>query len=125
MTCYCDFDDQPTVYSATIRRSRKPYSCSECDGAILPGDQYERAFMVFEGYPSTYRTCEPCVNLRTWVRNNVPCLCWLHEGGDQSMAEAIEEATFRAPDETRGLWFGFLRRKVERERFHKSRRSAP
>jgi ADP-ribose pyrophosphatase YjhB (NUDIX family) len=36
--------------------------------------------------------------------------------------EAIEEAKYRAPDETAGLKFGFLRRLVIRDNLNRSRR---
>ena len=116
--CYCDYD-QPQVYRASIVRARKTYECEECGGPIKPGEQHESAFGVLDGWTYAPRTCARCVDMRTWVKNNVPCLCWSHGGADTDMAEAIEEATMRAPDETRGLWFGFLRRKVLRDRHNK------
>ena len=121
--CSCDFD-QPAFYNRTTPRARKPYRCEECNGQILPGEQYERVTGKWEGYVDTYLTCERCVDLRTWVQNNVPCLCWSHGGGDEMMAEAIDDAIDRAPDETAGLKFGFLRRKVLRDRHNAAAKRA-
>jgi hypothetical protein len=121
--CSCDYDP-PSVYSATKPRARKRYCCKECDGLILPGEQYERVFAVWDGSPGTIRTCGHCHDLRVWVRNNVPCLCVMHGNMDEEMSEAVESACWRAPLETAGLKFGFLRRKVLRERFNEQRRAA-
>lgn len=120
ISCSCDFD--PAVFYRTrVVTARKPHKCEECSGEIRPGDKYEYVSAKWEYEIDTFHTCSHCVDLRTWVRNNVPCLCWMHGGGDESMEEAIEDARDRAPLETIGLRFGFLRRKVRRERFYAAR----
>ena len=121
--CECDYDS-PSVYSATKPRARKRYCCEECGSPILPGDRYENVFGVWDGWATTFRTCEQCHDLRVWVKNNVPCLCVMHGNMDEEMSEAVESACYRAPDETRGLKFGFLRRKILRRRFNEQRRAA-
>lgn len=121
--CSCDYDP-PEFYRMAIRRARKPHKCEECNGPILPGDAYEYASGKWEGYFSTFFTCEACRDLRVWVKNNVPCLCWAHGNGDEDMKEAIDEAYWRAPDEVVGLKFGFLRRKILRDRRNAARRAA-
>jgi hypothetical protein len=120
MDCYCDEGDPPRFYWSRRPKSRKEWKCDECGGSSKSGERYERVTASWEApYIDTFTTCARCVDLRTWVENNIPCLCWSHGNSDQAMAEAIEDATFRAPDETRGLWFGFLRRKVLRDRHNK------
>lgn len=113
--CFCDFDPAQ-VYSVRLPRARKEYRCEECKGKIRVSEQYERVFAVWDNWPSTIRTCERCRDLRVWVKNNVPCLCWSHGNADQDMADAIDEAVSRAHEETVGLRFGFLRRKEARDR---------
>ena len=56
------------------------------------------------------KTCEPCRDLRQWVANNLPCFCWAHGNLLDDAKEAVDEARHRAPLETPGLLFGFLRR---------------
>ena len=118
--CVCDYDPAE-FYSATIRRARKQYKCEECCGIILPGDQYEYVVGRWDGYLDQYKTCSRCVDLRTWVKNNIPCVCWAHGNLHEDLRESVEEAACRAPDETVGIRFGFLRRreaisKLNRER---------
>lgn len=120
--CYCDYD-APSVYRCEIRKARKQHSCEECGGAILPGDRYEYVAGLWEGYFNYYKTCQHCVDIRTWTKNNVPCLCWAHGNTIEDCKEAIEDARDRAPDETIGLRFGFLRRIVARDRFYRERRA--
>jgi len=119
--CSCSYD-MPDVYWSKIRRARKTHSCYECGNAILPGDQYEYAFGVYNGDPPyTPHTCEPCIDIRTWVKNSVPCFCWAHGNMIEDAKEAVNEAHYRAPQETVGLRFGLLRRIELRDRFHAAR----
>jgi hypothetical protein len=113
--CSCDYDP-PEFYNLTVRVSRKPRVCYECGSRIKPGDRYERASGKWDGKIITFETCEPCLNLRQWVKNNVPCLCILHGNQSEENRNAVEAAIERAPQETRGLWFGYLRQTIIRER---------
>lgn len=121
--CYCDYDP-PEFHSRYIRVARKSHKCEECGGPILSGERYEYVAGKWEGYFNYFKTCERCVDLRQWVQNNVPCFCWAHGNMTEDAAEAVEEAVFRAPTETVGLRFGFLRRKVLRSRHNKAARAA-
>lgn len=120
--CYCDYDP-PTVYNSTTPRAKKIYKCGECSGPILPGERYERVFGIWDGNADTFLTCERCVDLRTWVKNNVPCLCLVHGNQDEQNDMAVRDARYRAPLETGGLLFGFLRRQVLRERHNQRARA--
>ncbi len=108
--CFCDYDP-PSIYRATRQKARKEHKCFECCAPIHPGEEYEYVFGVWEGYADSYKTCARCLSVRTWVTINVPCTCWAHGNMLDDCAEAIKEASLRAPDETRGLRFGFLRRR--------------
>lgn len=113
--CSCDYDPCE-VYSARIAKARKPYRCEECGTGISTGEQYERAFGVSYGHTFEAFTCERCVDLRRWVKNNVPCTCWAHGNLHDDLRSSVKAAYERAPDEVRGLWFGFLRRLLLIER---------
>lgn len=121
--CYCEYE-QPELHTTLIRKARKQYKCDECRGLICPGDKYETARALWEGEFSSYRTCQHCVDLRTWVSNNIPCFCWAYTNLQEDCHEAISDARDRAPEETRGLHFGFLRRIVIRDKFNKARQAA-
>lgn len=123
MDCSCDFDPAE-FYSSEMRRARKQYRCEECPGHILPGEMHEYVSGKWDGYFSAFRTCQRCVDLRQWVKNNVPCLCWMHGNSDESLKEAVDGAYRRARDEVTGLKFGLLRRFVLRDRFNAVRRDS-
>jgi hypothetical protein len=114
MDCFCDYD-APEVYSSTKPKARKPHQCEECGGPILPGEKYEYVFGKWDGYVSTFKTCERCFDIRQWVKNNVPCFCWAHGNMIEDAKEAVAEAQYRAKAETVGLQFGLLRRIVLRD----------
>lgn len=122
LDCVCDYDP-PEFYSCHVRRSRKQHRCEECLGTILPGEEYEVVAAKWDGYISQFKTCERCFDIRQWVQNNVPCLCWAHGNMIEDCKEAVEEAVFRAPAETTGLRFGFLRRLHARDKFNRARAS--
>jgi hypothetical protein len=107
--CYCDYEPCE-VYSARVARARKAYRCEECRAEIVPGEHYERAFGISYGMTFEAFTCARCCDLRQWVKNNVPCTCWAHGNLHEDLRNSVEAAASRAPDETRGLRFGFLRR---------------
>jgi len=113
--CYCDYDPA-AIYKARVHTSRKDRRCEECGRGIAKGTRYERVDGLYEGYWFTFFTCEPCMDLRQWVKNSVPCFCWEHGNMIDAAKEAVSEAHWRASDEVVGLRMGFLRRlhKVER-----------
>jgi len=112
--CFCDYD-APAFYDAKLRKARKHYRCDECHRAILAGEQYERVSGKWDGSLSTFITCISCLDLRTWLTNSLPCFCWAHGNMISDAKDAIDDAYSRSPEEARGLWFGFLRRRSRRE----------
>jgi hypothetical protein len=119
--CSCDYD-APVFYIQEIRKARKVHKCDECAGTVAVGETYEHVRGKWE-YVDTFKTCQRCHNIRQWVKNNVPCLCWSHGNTIEDCREAIVEAQYRAKDETRGLYFGFLRRLVARNKINALRRA--
>ena len=121
--CSCDYDP-PAFYLRSTPKARKRHHCHECGGTISPEETYERVCAKWEDGVDTIKTCERCVDLRTWVKNNVPCLCIMHGNQDEECQEAIDAACSRAPLETVGLRFGYLRRKEMRSRHNQQTRAA-
>ncbi|AWI90240.1 hypothetical protein C0214_19455 [Methylobacterium sp. DM1] len=117
--CYCDYD-APEFYRVEIRKARKSFRCEECGGPIKPGEKYEFVAGSWDHYVSQFRTCERCHDIRVWVKNNVPCFCWAHGNMVDDAREAVSEAAWRAPEETKGLRFGFARRLLLRDRHNKT-----
>jgi len=108
--CYCD-DNSPEFYSVRTVTARKPHRCDECRKvAIAPGEKYEYVSGLWDGNFNYFKTCHACKDLATWVAFNVPCVCLAHGEMIERCKEAVIEARDRAPDETRGLYFEFLRR---------------
>lgn len=121
--CFCDFDS-PEFYDKYQPTARKRHKCCECGGDIMPGEKYEYVSGKWDGQFDTFKTCERCCDLRIWVKNNVPCHCFVHGNQDEQNENAIDEAYGRAKDEVRGLMFGYLRRKYLREKLNEQRRKA-
>jgi hypothetical protein len=119
--CYCDYDP-PDFCHIEIRRARKPHKCDECGGMIIPNEPYEYTRAKWEGCIDNFKICERCYDIRVWTKNNVPCLCWAYGNIIEDCKSAIDEATWRASEETRGLRFGLLRRIVARDKLNRTRR---
>lgn len=121
--CFCDYDP-PEFCHVKIRRSRKQRKCTECGGLIIAGELYEHTRGKWDGYLDTFNTCERCHDIRIWTKNNVPCLCWAYGNMIEDCKEAVQKAAWRAPAETVGLQFGFLRRLVKRDKLNTERRTS-
>lgn len=110
MICACP-DQHIEFYHAEIRRARKSHRCDECAHDIQPGERYEHVRGKWEGDPGTYRTCELCLDLRTWMKNQVPCFCWTHGGTIQDAVDCLDELyAISDREEIVGVKFTFLRR---------------
>jgi RNase P subunit RPR2 len=106
MDCYCDYEPA-RVYSATLRTARKPHTCDECGRQIVPGTKYEMVFGVWD-FPSTFRTCAACLEIRRFVKESVPCFCVHHA----NLHEDARNTADHYGHEADGLRFGVLRRIV-------------
>lgn len=122
MSCFCDYD-APSVYRRSTPIARKRHYCEECSGFIEPGEQYEYVAGKWDDF-GTFKTCIRCHDLRQWVKNNVPCLCWAHGNIWEDCYYAVEDAHQRARGEVPGLMFGFLRRRELISRHNSRARSA-
>jgi len=105
MSCYCDFEE-PSVYNKTTPKARKVHRCSECGATIQKGERYENVSGVWDGYADTYKTCERCLDLRNFVEDNVPCICW-HHG---NIIDECRDAAREYGEQGDGLLFGTYRR---------------
>ena len=106
--CYCDYES-PEVYSSKRVRARKEYRCYECSSKIAVGERHEYAFGVADGFSYQPRTCASCLDIRQFVKNNIPCFCWAHGNMLEDAKNTVEAAYLQAPDEVRGVGFGLGR----------------
>lgn len=109
MRCYCD-EVTPSVYKIKIRLARKPHVCSECFRKIHAGEKYEHVFGIWDGLPSTFKTCERCLALKEFITAHVPCFCVSHGNLIDDLIETARE------HDTAGLLFGAYRRLVKIQR---------
>lgn len=115
--CVCDFDP-PVLYRAEVRRARKAWTCEECGGPIQPGDTYEVATGLNDGWWWRYRTCQPCLDgPRGFVEKN--CGCFEHGGIREHLTDVFREYPFEHP----GVKFRLGRMLVEMRRRRSSSRS--
>jgi hypothetical protein len=71
--------DSPDFFEKReVRKSRKSFTCSECENDIPAGSSYERVIAKFKEMSSlvTYRTCQNCV----FVRDNLLKEDWYPAG---------------------------------------------
>jgi hypothetical protein len=85
--CCCYDAPQPEFHSAVKRKARKRHQCCECRIDIRPGDHYESVAGKWEGELSMYKTCLPCVELRTKLAED--CGCWVYGGLYDDIAERL------------------------------------
>ncbi len=63
----CFQGDSPSVYRKETPRARVAHECIECRTEIPPGDRYELASGLWDGRWDHFKTCGPCVVLRSEV----------------------------------------------------------
>jgi len=67
MECSCtidiDHDGCGSFHKEKIQTARKKHICNECSRDILPGEQYEYVFGVWDN-PQVYKTCLDCQSIR-------------------------------------------------------------
>ena len=87
--CMIEDGERAVVYSKRMSRAKKQYQCAECRRTIARGEQYHRAFMVYDGYASTFRTCQNCAVAVEWLTEN--CGGAMHGGIEQDISEHVSE----------------------------------
>lgn len=120
MSLYCDFGDYAEFYKSKTQQSRKQRECDECGGPIEVGEEYERAFMVYESIPETFLTCCRCLPMADWVLRN--CGCRMHA----DLWRHLEEDVFQEmrSDLAPGVRFKVGRWLVMRRRWRAAQTSA-
>ncbi len=66
--------------SESTPTARRQHKCCECQGAILPGQKYQRAAGQWDGRMDVFKTCMPCVEARDWATSQME---WC--GGDDHL----------------------------------------
>lgn len=91
---WCDLES-PSCYREIVRRARKPHTCGDCKGQILPGERYTYISGIWDGDPSSYHRCADCTHLRCEIKRETgsdDCMAlngllgWLHEYKDNVTA---------------------------------------
>lgn len=59
--------------STQRRRARKAHVCCECSQPIAVGEVYEYVSGIWDGSPSSYKTCLSCVE----IRDHFSCEGWI------------------------------------------------
>lgn len=60
-----DDNNSAKAYWERLVTARKEHDCCECgDGAIKPGQQYEKISGIWDDGPETYKTCLSCKEIR-------------------------------------------------------------
>lgn len=54
----------PSAFSEKERKARKPHECCECNQEIKIGEKYQYCSGIWDGEPSSYKTCLSCLTLR-------------------------------------------------------------
>lgn len=61
---YCDFDNGPECYQEIWRKARKDHKCCECYRDIKKGEKYQYISGIWDGRPSSFKTCKQCATIR-------------------------------------------------------------
>jgi len=100
----CDCGDGPETYRESRPKAKKQHKCCECGRAIQPGETYRHLWGVWDGDPKTFKTCDDCLGLEDWARDQMDCFCprfgdlrqevldMVHDSGEQ---DVIAEGTRR------------------------------
>lgn len=110
--CYCDSGDSPDIYHTETRRARVRHKCYECSGPILQGEVYERNSSLYEGSWDVAKTCNRCLDVRTYVTAHAPCFCWRHGAMLDDAKEVIEEHGHASA----GFYIGAMKRLLRAQR---------
>ena len=109
-SCSCDIDEAADVYVTKVKKARVQHRCEECFNAILPGEQYHEARMLYDGSWERYTTCCRCMALEAWVKAHIPCFnqCRMHGRLLDDVHSTLEDVLLK--NDVPGLKFGALRR---------------
>jgi len=54
----------PEAFTEKVRKARKEHKCCECHEEIKAQESYQYCSGIWDGEPSSYKTCLSCVTLR-------------------------------------------------------------
>lgn len=80
-------ENGPSCSTTQIRAARKQHKCCECREPIMPGARYEYTSGIWDGQPSSFKTCLLCVE----IRNHFACTSGWEFG---AVWEQLEESFF-------------------------------
>ena len=92
--CSCTDYDSAKVYRSEIRKARKVHECCECGEDIERGQKYEYVAGCWDGNWSDYRTCLPCVAIRTHYCK----FGWLFGELDSTLRECVGVGLTEVPE---------------------------
>lgn len=95
--CYCDYGDGPSVFDEKTVKAKKAHKCSECRGAILPGEAYLKTWGIWDGEASTFKRCADCSSLIEWALAHVKCICWHYGQSLSDIIDAMQEYDAECP----------------------------
>lgn len=96
--CYCDYDTEgPSAFSESKVKARKNHKCSECGGAILVGETYQKTWGVWDSEVRTYKCCADCLEMQAWAEAHVKCMCWVYGKTHLTMLDVMDEWDHECP----------------------------
>ena len=61
---YCDLESGPECMTTVWRKARKEHRCCECYRTIEKGEKYQYISGIWDGAPSSFKTCRQCAQIR-------------------------------------------------------------
>jgi hypothetical protein len=87
--CCCSIDPDSYEQAEAIRvkhvKARKDHECIECGAKIHRGETYEYVSGIWEGRPSSFKTCLICVR----IRDDLCCDGFLYGGLSEALWECL------------------------------------
>lgn len=84
---YCD--EISIVLHDRNHKARKQHKCSECNRLIEAGEIYNVQRTVFDGSASTYKTCQHCQVVKSWLSKE--CGGYIYQGVYSDIVEHAQE----------------------------------
>lgn len=87
MECNCSVTDYDCaeLYKSAIVKAKKQHTCCECHEPIPKGEKYENVVGLYDGVFTRFKTCIPCVSIRTKYCPDG----FLHEGLNESIGDCL------------------------------------
>lgn len=77
--CMADYSDgYSVVLHDRNQKARKEHKCSECYRIINAGETYNVQRCIFDGQADSYKTCEHCQVVKSWLQKE--CGGYLYQG---------------------------------------------